>query len=98
MAREPGYDDNSIAKRYFSGGPHDVRPEPGEPVRRSSPEFAPEAGGASAKHFVSRGGPQSRDADRPPERDRQGVVHPGHGGEPAPRRDPQGTGPRGRVR
>lgn len=96
MAREPGYDDNSIAKKFFAGGPHDTRPLPGEAVRRSSPAYAAEQAGASPKDFV--GGVQSRDADRPPERDRQGVVRPGHGGKPAPQRDPLGTGPRGRVR
>lgn len=74
--------------------PNDTRPEPGEPVRRKSPAFAPEQGGASAKHFVASGSIQSRDADRPPVRDRQGVVRPGHGGT-APHR-PQLNGPKAR--
>lgn len=92
---EPG--DGGIAKAFYdnpSRPPNDTRPPPGEPVRRSSPAFGPEQGGASPKHFV--GGVQSRDADRPPVRDRQNVTKPAHGGTAA-RSDPKGTGPRGRA-
>jgi hypothetical protein len=75
---ESGRGDNGIARKFFTGGPSDVRAEPGEAVRRSSVPFASEAAkaGGSTKHFIASGSIQSRDADRPPVRDRQGVTKP----------------------
>lgn len=77
MAREPGYDDNSIAKRYFSGGPADVRPPPQTVVQRSSPEHGVERGGASPKDHQSFGHGQ----DRNPRLNRQGAESPTHAGK-----------------
>jgi hypothetical protein len=71
----------------------EVRPEHRTEVVRSSRPFAPEAGGASKKDFIANGGAQPNSGVR----DRQGRNAPGHGGSPAPRRDPMGTGPKGRA-
>lgn len=74
--REPGYDDNSIAKKFFSGGPPDTRPQPNTEVRRSTPAHGVERGGASPKHHISHGHGQ----DRTPARNVQGAESPTHAG------------------
>jgi hypothetical protein len=78
---EPG--DGGIARKFFdnpSVPPNDTRPEPGEPIRRSSREFG-NSGHASPLHNLVQGHGQ----DRNPRLNKQGAETPTHAQDNKPR-------------